>query len=179
MPGNQWQALSMANALLIADGLLSPDQVRWPALAGLLACMRLPGLNSGRAQPHPSTASPHLTPPTHPQVMWPDPPVEWASMTVAELRAELVARKLNAKGLKEDLIERLREWDANLAREAAEHTSQEVRPGAVQWPAEAGWGVAGKGGEGGRPPLLRGRSASSRVPLRVLPLYLPPRRRRR
>lgn len=28
MPGETWQALSMANALLVADGLLTPEEVR-------------------------------------------------------------------------------------------------------------------------------------------------------
>lgn len=28
MPGEAWQALSMANALLVADGLMTPEEVR-------------------------------------------------------------------------------------------------------------------------------------------------------
>lgn len=58
--------------------------------------------------------------------MWPDPPVDWSTMTVAELRAELMARKLNSKGLKDELIERLRAWDASLEQEAAQHAHAEA-----------------------------------------------------
>ncbi len=32
MPGEAWQTLSMANALLVADGLMTPEEVRCPAV---------------------------------------------------------------------------------------------------------------------------------------------------
>lgn len=47
-------------------------------------------------------------------------------MTVNELRGECQARKLQAKGLKEELVQRLQEWDANAAREAQEHSRAEA-----------------------------------------------------
>lgn len=52
--------------------------------------------------------------------------MDWGKLTVAELRAECAARRLASKGLKDELVERLRQWDAELAREAKAHASQEA-----------------------------------------------------
>ncbi|KAI7845525.1 hypothetical protein COHA_000948 [Chlorella ohadii] len=86
MPGEAWQALSMANALLVADGLMTPEEVIVPD----------------------------------------EPEDDYSRMTVVELRAKCVSRKLSQVGLKQQLIQRLREYDAKLVAEAEEHAHFEA-----------------------------------------------------
>lgn len=138
MPSSQWTALSMANALLVADGLLDPEKARGACTAVDLGGREVSRLwhaavcllEAGAAAPA------HRTPPlstcsplSHSkQVTYPDPPegVDWGKLTVAELRAECAARRLASKGLKDELVQRLRQWDDELAREAKAHASQEA-----------------------------------------------------
>lgn len=56
---------------------------------------------------------------------WPTLPVEYETLTVAQLRDECQVRSLATKGLKQDLIDRLRQWDADTAKEAEQHSRHE------------------------------------------------------
>lgn len=128
MPANQAQALIMANALLVADGLLDPDQVRrmWRGAS----CRRSGSASLGLVGPAPvpaarMQATHSRTWPTL-QVVWPEAVGPWSSMTVVQLKAACTSRGLPTKGLREDLISRLEEQDVALAAGAVAAAAAEA-----------------------------------------------------